>query len=147
MTSKPPSILLIAHDDYHAAHIGATADGRQFFLTTPFVSEDDGPGCEFVALYTFDAAGNLIEALVDSLGPRRSVDEERLDALCEHRLAGLGPKRFCDIRVKPFSVQRFGTEFGLIPRPPEEPDDSWWIILEPGDYMAFTDPWDGTYDT
>ncbi|WP_435822543.1 hypothetical protein [Microbispora bryophytorum] len=45
-------------------------------------------------------------------------------------------------------IDRFGTAFGLIPREPEEDDDTWWVILEPGDYMAFTEPWDsGRYDT
>ena len=37
MAKKPPKLFPINHDDYHAKHIGTTADGRQFFLTTPFV--------------------------------------------------------------------------------------------------------------
>ena len=32
-----PDTFPIIHDDYHARHIGTLADGRQFFLTTPFV--------------------------------------------------------------------------------------------------------------
>ena len=30
-----PERIPIAHDDYHAKHVGRTPDGRQFFLTTP----------------------------------------------------------------------------------------------------------------
>jgi hypothetical protein len=33
-------------------------------------------------------------------------------------------------------------------RAPEDDDDRWWVTIEPGDYMAFTEPWDsGEYDT
>jgi hypothetical protein len=27
------------------------------------------------------------------------------------------------------------------------PDEAWWVTVEPGDYIAFTPPWDGRYDT
>ena len=30
-----PELIAINHDDYHAEHVGRTADGRQFFLTRP----------------------------------------------------------------------------------------------------------------
>ncbi len=143
----PPTSLLIAHDEDAAADIGITADGRQFFLTQPFVPALDGPGCEFVAMFIFDAAGNLIEAIIDNLGPRKSMDRDHRNKLCQQRLDDLGPQEYRDIRVKPFRIERFGIEFGLIPRPPEEPGDPWWVVLTPGEYMAFTEPWDGTYDT
>ncbi|MEU3456907.1 hypothetical protein ABZ671_25400 [Micromonospora sp. NPDC006766] len=55
---------------------------------------------------------------------------------------------FGRIEVAPFAVERFGTTFGLIPQPPEDGDDFWWVELHPGNYMAFTAPWDsGEYDT
>jgi hypothetical protein len=66
----------------------------------------------------------------------------------EARLAQLGPVTFGRIEVAPFAVERFGTTFGLIPRPPEEEDDGWWVELHPGNYMAFSEPSDeGGYDT
>jgi hypothetical protein len=40
-----PTRIAIDHDDYHAEHVGHTADGRQSFLTTPFepgTHGDDG---------------------------------------------------------------------------------------------------------
>lgn len=148
MPNQPPSFIPIEHDDYHAQYIGKTADGRQFFLTTPFVPAlGDSPGAEFIALYTFDKAGNLLAAQIEELGPRATVDQTRSAALFQKMLDSLGQKRFGTIHVKPFSLTRFGVEFGLIPRPPEDKEDNWWVILMPGDYMAFHEPWDGTYDT
>jgi len=68
MSIKPPKLIAIDHDDYHAEFVGKTADGKQFFLTTPFVpASPTNPGNEFVALYLFDKRGNLIEALIDEL--------------------------------------------------------------------------------
>lgn len=150
MRVGPPSRLAIDHDDYHAEHVGRTADGRQFFLTTPFEpairAEEDGQ--EFVALYLFDADGRFLEARIDAFGPRARMDRAARRAAYDARLKELGEVTFTRIEVEPFAINRFGTTFGLIPREPEEEDDAWWVTLEPGDYMAFTDPWDsGEYDT
>ena len=61
MHGEPPKLVAINHDDYHAEHIGTTADGRQFFLTLPFeFASSDEPGCEYVALYLFDRAGDAL---------------------------------------------------------------------------------------
>jgi hypothetical protein len=52
------------------------------------------------------------------------------------------------ITVRPFQIERFGTVFGLVAHAPRGKDDDWWVTLEPGDYMAFHEPWDsGIYDT
>ncbi|MEO8589999.1 MAG: hypothetical protein ABI432_11550 [Flavobacteriales bacterium] len=148
MPDQPPEKIAINHDDHHAGHIGRTADGRQFFLTSPFVPAVGGSGSEFVALYLFDATGNLLEALIDGFGPRATMDEEARTHMYARRLEELGPISFERIEVKPFAVERFGTTFGLIPRPPEEERDIWFVELEPGNYMAFSEPWDsGEYDT
>ncbi|WP_326559097.1 hypothetical protein [Micromonospora sp. NBC_01796] len=150
MRVGPPSRLAIDHDDYHAEHVGRTADGRQFFLTTPFEPAIRGEidGQEFVALYLFDAGGRFLEARIDAFGPRARMDRAARRAAYDARLKGLGEVTFTRIEVEPFAINRFGTTFGLIPREPEEDDDAWWVTLEPGDYMAFTDPWDsGEYDT
>ncbi|MFE9689365.1 hypothetical protein [Micromonospora sp. NPDC005806] len=149
MTGGPPALIAIDHDDYHAEHVGRTADGRQFFLTTPFEPGDPetGGGAEFVARYLFDAAGRLLEATIDEFGPRHLMDRDAQRRTYEARLAQLGPVTFGRIEVAPFAVERSGTTFGLIPRPPEA-DDGWWVELHPGNYMAFTEPWDsGEYDT
>jgi hypothetical protein len=144
-----PKIVAINHDDYAAQHIGRTSDGRQFFLTTPFVPADRGnEGCEFIALFLFDDAGKFLEAKIDQLGPRATFDREKARRLYDQRLTELGEVSFERIEVAPFAVQQFGVEFGLIVRAPEEEDDVWAVELQPGNYMAFFEPWDsGEYDT
>ncbi|GAA1639432.1 hypothetical protein GCM10009828_079980 [Actinoplanes couchii] len=128
-----PELIAIEHDDYKAEHIGRTADGRQFFLTEPF-ERDRG----FVALYLFDADGTLDEARIDP----------DADGLYERRLTELGAVTYGRIAVKPFEVDRFGLTFGLVSRIPEGGGGIRWVSAEPGDYMAFTAPWDcGLYDT
>jgi hypothetical protein len=144
-----PTLIAIDHDDYHAEHIGRTRDGRQFILTNPFdPAVGKYPGCEFVALYLFDASGKLIEAKIDSFGPRSSVDDDARRERYLERLASLGDVVFERVEVAPFSVKQFGLEFGLIVREPEDDDDDWAVEMEPGNYMAFFEPWDsGEYDT
>jgi hypothetical protein len=147
--NNQPKLIAINHDDYHAEHIGRTHDGRQFILTTPFnPATGENPGSEFVALYTFEPSGQLIEAKIDNLGPRSSVDEDARRAIYAERLASLGDVSFERVEVAPFSVERFNLTFGLIARPPEEDDDVWAVEMQPGNYMAFFEPWDsGEYDT
>jgi hypothetical protein len=149
MDDGPPKRIAIDQDDYHARHVGRTADGRQFFLTTPFEPAVGGrAGSEFIAMYLFDATGQLLEARIDDFGPRAGVDVEKCRQLYEQRLRELGDVRFERIEIAPFAVERFGTTFGLIPRPPEDDDGGWWVEVEPGNYMAFHEPWDsGDYDT
>lgn len=147
--SERPQLIAIDHDDYHAEHVGRRPDGRQFFLTTPFEpSGPRGPGGEFVALYLFDPEGNLLEAKIDKFGPRSSMDEDARRKVFERRLSELGEVNFERIEVKPFSVTRFGLEFGLVVREPEDEDDVFAVEALPGNYMAFFEPWDsGEYDT
>jgi len=113
-------------------------------LTGPF----EPYGHEFVALYLFDSDGGFLEAKIDDLGLRPNIDAARGEKMAAGWLAELGPVTFCRIEVAPFEVERFGLKFGLIPRPPEDDEDDWWVELQPGNYMAFHEPWDsGDYDT
>ncbi|SRR5258708_24456673 len=149
MSQEPSSLIAINHDEYHAKHVGRTPDRRQFFLTTPFEPAIGGkPGCEFVALFLFDNEGSFLEAKIESFGPRASQDDVKRREVYDTWLRELGPVSFERIEVAPFSVERFGTTFGLIPREPEGEDDVWAVELQPGNYMAFFEPWDsGDYDT
>jgi len=148
MRDEPPNLIDIECDDYHAKHVGRTANGMQFFLTTPFEPALKDAGAEFIALYLFDSAGKLIEARIDELGPRKTLDEAMARQLYDRRLAELGNVEFCRIRVAPFSINRFGSEFGLVLRDPDDDDDPWAVEAQPGNYMAFFEPWDsGEYDT
>ncbi|OJW18968.1 MAG: hypothetical protein BGO49_18190 [Planctomycetales bacterium 71-10] len=151
MSHGPPERIAIDPDEHAARHVGRAADGRRFFLTNPFepasrVGALDGG--EFVALYLFDAHGSLVEARIDALGPRATLDEDAAKALVRRRLEELGEVSFERIEVAPFAVERFGTTFGLIPRGPADEDDEWVVEAQPGNSMAFYEPWDsGDYDT
>lgn len=149
MSNKPPTLIAIERDDYHAEFVGKTADGRQFFLTTPFEPAIGGKGGEeFVALYLFDQNGVLVEARIDSFGPRDTMDETARQELHKQRLAEIEPVTYQRIEVAPFSVEKFGTTFGLVPLAPEDEEDEWAVEVQPGNYMAFFEPWDsGDYDT
>lgn len=149
MAKRPPKRIAIDHDDYLAEYVGRTRDGRQFFLTTPFEPARDGKeGREFLALFLFDAKGKFLEAKIDDLGPRATLDHEKRVALRDQRLGELDGLSFERIEIAPFSIDRFGFTFGLIPREPEDDDDTWAVELQPGNFMAFFPPWDsGIYDT
>lgn len=157
-----PERFLIAHDDYHARYVGRTADGRQFFVTTPFVwmSSSEGGG-EFAARYLFDDDGVLLDATIIPLGQRPgdgrmpgnvsafAGQQSAVEALLDE----IGPVTFADITIAPFRLTRHGVEFGMILNGPDEDDDEddewyWNVTIEPGDFMAFYSPWDsGEYDT
>lgn len=148
MDEDRPELIAIEHDDYAAQHIGRTEDGRQFILTTPFEPAMKGPGAEFLALYLFDDSGKLLEAKIENLGPRATMDEERRVQLRDQWLSELGEVSYERVEVAPFSIKKFGTEFGLIVREPEDEEDIWAVEMQPGNYMAFFEPWDsGEYDT
>ncbi len=144
MAKGPPKLVALGHDDYHAEYVGRTRDGRQFFLTTPFVPHER----EFLALYVFDKSGRLQSATIDDLGPRETLDEPARLARRDALLASLGKVKYQRIRVAPFHIEIFGVEFGFITQPPEEPDEDWSVIVEPGNVMCFWLPWtSGVYDT
>jgi hypothetical protein len=79
---------------------------------------------------------------------RAQLDRDAARTLLARRMAELGPINFGRIEVQPFALERFGTTFGLVPRAPEQEDGGWWVELQPGNHMAFHEPWDcGEYDT
>jgi len=149
MAKGPPKTVALGHDDHSARYVGRTADGRQFFLTNPFVPAIGGiPGREFLALYLFDKDGALVDAQIEDLGARAHLDEDAARARQAALLESLGTVKYRKIKVAPFKVERFGVEFGFIPQPPEEAGDYWSVIVEPGNYMCFCPPWtSGDYDT
>ena len=107
-----------------------------------------------VAIYLFDQAGVLSEARIADLGPRAEMDPVFVRQVIEDMTAEVGAIDRRRIVIRPFELVRFGITFGLVPRPPDEPDpdadgfDEWWVEAQPGNYLAFHAPWDsGEYDT
>lgn len=149
MSEGPPDLVALDPDESTARDVGAAEDGRRFFLTRPFVpGGGDAPGREFLALYLFDGQGRLIEARIEDLGTREGLDEAKAAATRGRWLASLGSTTPERIWVAPFRIERFGVEFGFIPQEPEDPDDDWCVVVEPGDFMCFWPPWTtGDYDT
>lgn len=148
---KFPDTVAINHDDYHASCIGHLADGRQFFLTQPFDPLPDlSDVAEFLALYVFDRAGALLEARIEDLGMRSSLDAARCAGLKGKWLAELGQLSYGRIEIAPFSVERYGRRFGLIACDLDDLEDENDLSFSmlPGDVMAFYAPFDsGDYDT
>jgi hypothetical protein len=149
MSRNPPTLIALDCDDYAAKYVGRTATGEQFFITTPFVPAIGvDAGREFLAVYRFDQRGKLLDARIDDLGSRAELDLDQAGKLLAQRVADLGPVKFGRIEVQPFEIERFGTTFGIVPRSPETDQDGWWAEVQPGNYMAFHEPWDsGEYDT
>lgn len=149
MKSGRPELIVIDHDDYQAKHIGKTKSGLQFFLTTPFEpATSNSTGCEYIALFKFDDKGNLVDSIIDSLGPRDLCSDESREEKYSCRLNSLGDVNYGRIIIKPFSVKYNGVDVGLIVQEPEDEEDIWAVEMQPGNYMAFFEPWDsGEYDT
>jgi hypothetical protein len=146
---RAPSTVTLAHDASAARFVGRTDDGLQFFLTNPFVpASRNTAGREFLALYVFDKAGKLVGVRIEDLGTRAQLDESVAHDRQTTMLNSLGAVKFGKIRVAPFRVEAFGVEFGFIAQAPEEPNEDWSVIVEPGNYMCFWPPWtSGDYDT
>jgi hypothetical protein len=165
----PPEQLVIPHDEHHGRHVGHTADGDGFFITTPFTTgRRPADSREFVALYRFAPDGELRDAVIESVGSRAHLvgearaaelpgntapDNPITQAVIERLLGSLGPVQLESIVAKPFRLERYGLVFGLIPDVAQDvhPGDAFfepaYVTLLPGNYMAFMAPWDGTYDT
>lgn len=145
---EAPEWIAIEPDDYAAKYVGWTEAGEQFFLTNPFKPAGPDEGCEYVALYRFDADGVLKGFEIVTLGPRATLDEARARGEHDRLLASLGSTDPQRIEVQPFGVEHDGTVFGLVLREPEDEGDVYAVEAQPGNYMAFFEPWDsGEYDT
>jgi hypothetical protein len=149
-TEGRPTRIAINHNSFEAKHVGHTAGGGQFFLTRPFDpgTADADDARDFVALYLFDEDGRFRKAEIDVFEEKDPGHSTAAKKVYRQRLQELGKAKFDRIEVEPFTVERFGLTFGLVAHAPTSSDDTWWVTAEPGDYMAFSPPWDlGEYDT
>ena len=75
------------------------------------------------------------------------MGDDNVASIQKQMLEELGDVKLCNINVCPFSHESRGVVFELIAQAPEDDEEEWNVIAEPGDYMAFYPPWDGDYDT
>lgn len=150
---RAPRHIAINPDDSRTRFVGTTRDGRQFFAVE-CCTLDVLPRqhTEFRALYVFDKQGTLLEARIEEVTERSGHLDECWEAL-EAMVARLGEVTIERIKIKPFAVERFELQFGLIVERPTRQEraqgEDWlWVSLQPGDLIAFQAPFDsGEYDT
>ncbi len=137
--------ITITPDDYHIRCAGRTRDGRQVFVTADL--EYDAAASrttDFIVVYTWDRAGDFMDAQVTTLGVRGEYDPSEAARLHERIQNGIEGLTLDTIRVKPCRIVHDGIEFGLIPRT----DDGFTVVeLMPGNTLCFLEPFDGEYDT
>ena len=128
-----PKLISIAREEgYHTDHIGEYADGQY----VGFAFFPDPPQRRLVSvLHLFDASGCHISSEAwdssDGVDPQAEL-QKAIDALPEAQPG--------NVKVAPFSVEFFGTSFGMIPINDDRVD-----YLPYG--LAFFPPWNGLYDT
>lgn len=146
----PEKIRVARMVDYHTHFIGKYDNGKQFFgyehfLFDPSITDDDWQKRrkEYVVLYLFDEEGNLTSYKSWYAGTTSDLNCDTNQKLKE-MIKELGTVRYCNILVKPFNVQIDNHTFGLIAI--SDPNYE-RVELHPSNTIAFTDPWDGEYDT
>lgn len=143
--SPRPSRIRLVPDESHCEHVGRLANGDLYFATQ--VARYRGHADEFdeyLAVYRFGSDGKLASAGIDDLS---NLDASERDAIWSRRLDELGARERIAIEIEPFKIRRNGCTFGLVPLRPEDPEDGWRVVNEPGASMVFMEPWDGCYDT
>ncbi|MBM7515714.1 hypothetical protein [Nocardioides nitrophenolicus] len=151
-TSVAPTRFTIVPDDYHVPYAGTAEDGRRFFLSDELFAVDakSPDGTAFVGLFLWDADGGFAEIRVDPVPRAEGVPPGQAlsagaDELIEQRLAELGDYRLEPITVEPFLQTVDGVTFGWAVT---EFEGEYSINIEPGDFIAYYEPWDGVdYDT
>ncbi|RLV49821.1 hypothetical protein D9V37_07995 [Nocardioides mangrovicus] len=142
-----PTRFTIRPDDYHVPYAGTAADGRRFFLSDELFSDDRG----WVGLFLWTADGVFDEVRVSAVGRATGVPPGQAapapsDRTLQDRLHELGKFVLEPITVEPFTRTVDGTEFGW--EVGRYDDGSYYISIEPGDFIAYSSPWDGyEYDT
>ncbi|MEQ1737054.1 MAG: hypothetical protein ABL886_11705 [Rhodoglobus sp.] len=134
-------------------YAGTAADGRHFFLSEELFynghfGEKDAK--QYVGVFLWTADGEFDEVRVDVVDRVEGVPPAQAvpagaDELVAARLAELGDYELEPIVVAPFSTEVDGVVFGFVAR---EFDGMWTVNVEPGNFIAYYEPWDGIeYDT
>jgi hypothetical protein len=148
-----PNRFTIVPDDYHVPFAGTTGDGRRFFLSEElFGSADaDDEMSSFIGVFFWNADGTFhsidVTAVKRPTGipMAQAVPAASADAL-RQAILQLGDYVLEPIDVEPFAEVVRGVTFGFVPE--DFGDGEISIIVEPGNFIAYYEPWDGEeYDT
>ncbi len=148
-----PERFTIVPDDYHVPYAGTAEDGRKFFLSEELFSPGtaDHPGSAYVGLFLWNPDGSFDEVRVDKVPrpgglPPGQAGPAGAEDLVDARLAELGDYVLEPIEVEPFTEKVDGVTFGW--KVGQYEDGTYYINIEPGDFIAYYEPWDGLeYDT
>jgi hypothetical protein len=145
---QAPERFTIAPDDYHVPYAGTAEDGRKFFLSEELFHPG---GSAYVGLFLWNADGTFDEVLVDEVTrpqglPPGQAGRAGAKGLVNTRLDELGDYVLEPIEVEPFTTTVEGVTFGW--NVGRYDDGTYYINVEPGDFIAYYEPWDGLgYDT
>lgn len=146
----PEKIKIARMVDYHTHYIGKYDNGKQFFGYQHFVNDISNNDTdwtkrrhEYVLLYLFNEEGDLISYDYWYAGTTSDLNCDTEKKLKE-MIKKLGKVKYCNIKVKPFQIEIDNHIFGLIAF---QDSDYERVELYPSNVIAFTEPWDGEYDT
>ncbi|WP_369370475.1 hypothetical protein AB1046_16995 [Promicromonospora sp. Populi] len=149
VAGEAPERFTIVPDDYHVPYAGTAEDGRKFFLSEELFSLDSG--FAYVGVFLWNADGTFDEVRVDTVDrsdglPPGQPGGAGAEDLVAARLAELGDYVLEPIEVEPFTQDVDGVTFGW--NVDRYEDGTYYINIEPGDFIAYYEPWDGLgYDT
>lgn len=144
--NQAPVRFTIVPDDYHVPYAGTAEDGRRFFLSDELFDSRSA----YVGRFLWKADGTFDGMSVDKVArpaglPPGQAGTASADELIASRLAELGEYVLEPIEVEPFAEEVEGVTFGWVVN---LFDGVYSINIEPGDFIAYYEPWDGlAYDT
>jgi len=148
-----PDRFTIVPDDYHVPYAGTAEDGRKFFVSDELFTTagEEDAGSSYVGLFLWRADGTFDDARIDEVprpdgplpGQAAAADAQEL---VDARLDELGEYVLEPVEVEPFTTDIGGVTFGW--KVGRYDDGSYYVSVEPGDFIAYYEPWDGLeYDT
>ncbi len=154
-------------EGYHTDKIGVLRDGRQFLAFEIWHNPEDPPSWRglvnivswrrevrawrrnvraYGVVHVFSAAGDHIESHIRCFSSASEAqDLEDAETFVNDQLSELGAEKYCDIRIRFFSLAFDGVDFYFEERI-DDGEKSGLIILQPND-LLFHPPWNGRYDT
>ncbi len=138
-------------DKWHLNYVGKLENGRLFWADMQLGYDHKRKDTrDFICIWIFDADGTLIDHRILDRGFRSegSVKKPNASDIVSAELSQLGEYNFTDIWVKPFSVEKYDLEFGLVAREVGDGPNEVVFDAAPGLTLMFYPPWkDGRYDT